>query len=63
MTSPADPDARELTPLDALLSEDERRLAVALGCDQPRPWPETPADDLAWTLQKLEAEAAARAPQ
>lgn len=45
MNPPAEHDARELTPLDALLSPDERRLAVALE-PGPLPWPEALTDNI-----------------
>jgi hypothetical protein len=56
-------DTREPLPLEQLLTPDERRLAVALGTDQPRPWPETLADNIRETARRIEAEAAARAQQ
>jgi hypothetical protein len=57
MKAPAEHDTRELTPLDALLSPDQRRLAVALE-PGPLPWPQSLQDNIAETARRIEAQAA-----
>jgi hypothetical protein len=54
---------REPLPLEQLLTPDQRRLSVALGADQPSPWPESLTDNIRETARRIEAEAAARAQQ
>ncbi len=56
MTSPADPDARELLPVEQLLTADERRLAVALE-PGPLPWPQSLEENIRETSRRIEAQA------
>ncbi len=57
MKAPADPDARELTPLDALLTPDQRTpLEIALE-PGPLPWPQSLEENIRETSRRIDAQA------
>jgi hypothetical protein len=62
MNPPAEPNTRPPLPVEQLLTADERRLRIALGTGEPRPWPVTLEENIAETARRIEAQAAQPAP-